>query len=130
MWHGYSFLILFAREFARCLLSMIIYIGESCYHWIYTLATSTCMSHWKYFPSTRQLSIKKMMTHPKSPRHKTRQSQYQKITGFSLYLILCILTQRRVLSQFDLISIYLQALKTVTSASWMRSFKRVNIYPD
>ena len=50
------------------------------------------------------------------------------------YMILSLLDtvhtrSKKILSHFDLISIFLQALKTVNSASWVISFKKVNMNP-
>ena len=50
------------------------------------------------------------------------------------YMILSLLDtvhtrSKKILSHFDLISIFLQALKTVNSASWVISFKKVNMHP-
>ena len=94
MWHGYSLLLLFARELEQFLSSVIILIGGSCCCLMSILATPTCMSHWKYLPSTIYLLWNKV-THPRLISHMNWRTQYQTSERFALWLLLCILTQRR-----------------------------------
>ena len=63
------------------------------------------------------------------------QAYYQAVTISDNYVILYLLHtmhthSKQVLSQFDLISIFLQVLKTVNSTRWIITFKKVNMHPE